>query len=389
MPELKPAYRIAPFEVDLTPPIGHPLAYGTNLKVDSPIYLRGVVLDDGGSRAVIAVADYIFLYGGAYHQWKRLLSRATGAPPAQVLLHSVHQHDSVRAEPEASDLLEEFGFEPVLDAGYWREVTAKVETAVRGAVQPGRKGAWRVVTSLATAERRVSGLASNRRLRGADGKIWGMRFSMCTDRRMRSEPVGLIDPILRTIGFMDGRGNPIACLHFYATHPMAAYRRDMVGADVPGRALDHVHDAAGGRHVYLTGCGGDVTFGKYCTGSKEEGLAILGERLGMELEANTKALTTKSYARISVRRSRFVIPLDKRFTLVPCLKSMLVLCRRFIPSCGVALARHIPPITAVQDNLASSRISCCSLGKSGLEGCQRPIFGTRSPLSRSTHFEVF
>ena len=30
--------------------------------------------------------------------------------------------------------------------------------------------------------------------------------------------------------------------------------------------------------------------------------------------------------------------------LVPCLKSMLVLRRRFIPSCGVALARHIPPI---------------------------------------------
>ena len=147
MPEpSKPAYRIAPFEVDLTPPIGHPLAYGTNLKVDSPIYLRGVVLDDGGSRAVIAVADYIFLYGGAYHQWKRLLSRTTGAPPAQVLLHSVHQHDSVRAEPEASNLMEEFGFDRVLEPDYWREATAKVDTAIRGAVQPGRKGAWRVVS---------------------------------------------------------------------------------------------------------------------------------------------------------------------------------------------------------------------------------------------------
>ena len=58
-----------------------------------------------------------------------------------------------------------------------------------------------------------------------------------------------------------------------------------------------------------------TTFGKYFTGSKEESLALLGERLGMELEANTKALAAKSCARMSLRRSWFVIPLDKRFTL--------------------------------------------------------------------------
>jgi hypothetical protein len=311
----RPTYRVAPFAVDITPPVGHPIAYGVNEKVDSPLYLRGVVLDDGTSRAVLASADYIFLWGGAHHRWQRVLGRAAGARGAQVLLHVVHQHDSVMPAPEADDILVKHGFERRLDPAYWRETTARVEEAVRRAGRPGKRGSWRRVHALATAERRVSGLASNRRLVGEDGKVWGMRFSMTTDERMQAAPVGVIDPVLRTIGFLDGRRRPIACLHYYATHPMAAYLRNMASADVPGRALDYVRRTrAGGSHVYFTGCGANVTFGKYVTRVKEKSLSILGDRLGRELAANTKALRPRDMGRLSVRRARFVIPRDRSVT---------------------------------------------------------------------------
>ena len=87
--------RIAPFTVDITPPIGFPLAYSANDKADSPVFVRGLVIEDSGERVVLAAADVIGLYGLAYPQWRRAIAAAAKTPERNVLIHAVHQHDSL------------------------------------------------------------------------------------------------------------------------------------------------------------------------------------------------------------------------------------------------------------------------------------------------------
>jgi len=45
--------QIASFKVDVTPPVGAQMAYDINKQVDTPIYIRGLILDDSHTRAVV------------------------------------------------------------------------------------------------------------------------------------------------------------------------------------------------------------------------------------------------------------------------------------------------------------------------------------------------
>ncbi len=141
----------------------------------------------------------------------------------------------------------------------------------------------------------MSGLAANRRLLDDDGICSAMRFSMCQDPALRQRPVGLIDPFLRTLALVGKNDTPVAALHFYASHPMVAYHRNMVSADVPGQALQYLseHQSQETFNLYLTGCGGNVTFGKYFNGDKEESLSLLGQRLGQGMLANLQQLEAR------------------------------------------------------------------------------------------------
>lgn len=303
------ALRIATFEVDLTPPVGEPIAFGVNRKTDSKIFLRGVVLDDGRARAVLAAADIIGLYGAVHARWRNVLARAAGTSARRVLLHCVHQHDSLRP-PSAflSKMLSTRRDFTQPNAAFYAGLLKKIETAVKRAMRSG----WQRVDSLATSERRLTGLASNRRLLDKRGKVFAMRWSMTSDPKLQRHPVGRIDPILRTIGFLGSNGRILATLHFYATHPMGAYGRDMCGADIPGVALDHLRSKTRGHHIYFTGCAGDITFGKYTTASKEKNLRVLGRRLGEALAANVLSLMPCATGPLSFAYERFKMPLDTR-----------------------------------------------------------------------------
>ena len=62
-------YKAIRFKVDVTPPVGLDMAYCPNNKVDMPIYVGGVILDDGATRVVWCTCDYIYVCGQTYEQW--------------------------------------------------------------------------------------------------------------------------------------------------------------------------------------------------------------------------------------------------------------------------------------------------------------------------------
>lgn len=302
-----PKLKIVTFKVDVTPPPGEPLAYDINEKTDAPIYISGIILDDGVTRIAWVSCDYIYICGESYVIWSKAIAKAAGTTRTNVFLHAVHQHDSIRLAPEYNPKDGEKGPLVVSD-----EYCEKSLSAVTGAIKKATNGPWQRVVKLLTGETRVGGLAANRRLTDENGKFVHTRFSGKNPPNLQAWPTGKIDPILRTICFEGENGRKIAALHFYATHPMAAYRRKMVGPDVPGWALRYVEKQAGPEmlNVYFTGCGGDITFGKYNITGDAASIELLGKRLGDGILQNLQNLEEKPFGPLEVKRVTFNVPFN-------------------------------------------------------------------------------
>src|SRR5262249_15133182 len=125
---------------------------------------------------------------------------------------------------------------------------------------------------------RVEQVASNRRYLDRDGKPAFDRTSATRDAYARAQPEGTIDPWLRTLSFWDGE-RPVAALCVYATHPMSRYGQGQVSSDFVGLARRRRQEGdASTFQVYVSGCSGNVTAGKYNDGAPEN-RELLAERI--------------------------------------------------------------------------------------------------------------
>ena len=307
-------YRAIRFKVDVTPPLGLDMACGVNKQVDMPIYVGGVILDDGAARVVWCSCDYIYICGETCERWKERLADAAGCPVENVFLHSVHQHDSMLVAPEYNPPpgavgddgkpypLE--GSDPDYVAKTIGDITAEIARLIAD-------DAWVPIAELKTAETRVGGLASNRRILNDDGVCYTSRTTMTTDPALQAFPTGLIDPMLRTVALVKEDGAVYAALHFYATHPQSAYGRDMVSGDVPGWAVRYACEKTPGTlHFYFTGCAGNVTMGKYNPSADAAAIAALGTRLGEYLVRNLSRLEERAGGPIRLYRAEVTVPFD-------------------------------------------------------------------------------
>jgi hypothetical protein len=301
------ALDIVTFQVDVTPPIGDPLAYVPNEQIETPIYVSGIVLDDGKTRVVWVSCDYLYICGESYDRWVEMIAKQAGTIIDNVFLHSVHQHDSIRWAPEYNPKPGEEG-PLVVSLEYCEKSLKDVSEAIAKAVS----GQWQYTGKLLTAETRVGGLAANRRLVDENGKFAHTRFSGKNPPALQAFSVGKIDPMLRTICFENTDGRRIVALHFYATHPMAAYMRKMVSTDVPGRALRHVmeNDDSIALHIYFTGCGGDITLGKYNLTGDIHAIEELGKRLGEGMLQNLRQLEEQPLGPLEVKRVAVAVPFN-------------------------------------------------------------------------------
>ena len=306
---------LARFVVDITPPVEHMITYGVNEKVDSRIYIRGVVVDDSRTRVVIASADILYFAFSAYEKMVAVIAEAAETSPGNVFLTAVHQHDSVLMKFPGED---GSWSRQIIAPEYWEKCVCDISDKVKNAVSDG----FEKIEHIATATTKIQGLASNRRTYNDDGSI-AMRYSMCRSPEIRNRPEGVYDPHLRTIAFLDGRDNLLAALHYYASHPMAAYHRNMVSADVPGVALKRVAEQLGedDRNIYITGCGGNVTFGKYgfwdedaSAESKVRSMNHFGEILGKAIIENINNLERRSCGSLRIRSEKLELPLREGVT---------------------------------------------------------------------------
>jgi hypothetical protein len=268
--------RIAPFNVDATPPIGAPLCDALvppAREIVDKLSCRGVVLLGEGKPIVLCVLDWVGIGNGGYDGFRAALAEAAGTTPDRVAVHCTHAHDAPGCDFDAEKLLGEHGLGgAAFDVAHAKQVIAAAAGAIKQSLKQPQQ-----VTHLGLGQARVHDVASNRRVLGPDGKVKWVRWSATRDAEARAQPEGVIDPLVRLISYFDG-DQPLLVMSYYATHPQSHYGQGGVSCDFPGLARNSREKELGVPHMHFNGAGGNVTAGKYNDGNPAN-RAALSQRL--------------------------------------------------------------------------------------------------------------
>lgn len=285
-----PGLKLATFDIDATPPVGAPMAYDPVTRLDEmTLRARGVVLLGAGEPIVLCAVDWIGIANEAHDAFRAALAEAARTTPQRVTVHTLHQHDAPGCDFTAERLLKEMGAKEFgrYESGFHRAVIGRLSEAVAASLtkaQPVTHVGW------GTAE--VREIASNRRIKGPDGRIRATRYTATKSAELRAEPEGVIDPQVSLISFWNNE-TPVAVLSYYACHPQSYYRTGIPSPDFPGIARFIRGQAMPeALHVHFNGAGGNVGAGKYNDGGKENRV-LLAQRLadGMKRAIETTVKT--------------------------------------------------------------------------------------------------
>ena len=281
--------RISVFQVDATPPLGTPVAYALARKIEDPLTARGVVLLGAGKPIVLCAVDWISISNGGHDVWRKSLAEAAGTSVDHVAVHVLHQHDGVRCDFTAEELLAPQGLAGKrFDVLFVRKTIENAAQAVKDSLAKAQP-----VTHLGVGEARVEKVASNRRILGPDGRVaiarsssyripepilsrlsaeakrQGYELSAARVDEALAAPEGVIDPLLRMLTFFNEE-QPLVSLSYYATHPQSYFGKGDVTAEFVGLARTQHEQARGGLTlVHFNGASGNVAAGKYNDGTPE------------------------------------------------------------------------------------------------------------------------
>lgn len=214
-------------KTEITPPLGVELAgYGYYLKrratrVDDPLFVRAVALEDRGRTYVVVSCDILGLNRSIVGRVRAGLLQKHAIPPSHVLIVSIHTHTAAPA---------------IAHEGCGEVCPEYVET-LPGAI-------------LAACEDALSDMRRVTSLRFSMGRLDG-RYAY-----NRAAEDGPVDDCAR--GFLLSRSEraPIALIS-YACHPVCRGRSTGVSADYPGRVC-RMAEEKGVLPVYLNGLCGDI-----------------------------------------------------------------------------------------------------------------------------------
>ena len=306
--------RVSRFSVDVTIPLGHRcmgLLPTKSKEIVDPLQTHGIVLLSDDDPIVIVAVDWCEIRNESYERWREVIAKAVGTEPVRVLLSSLHQHDAPVVDGGAENLLNSAGLTGKLfDFAFHEDCVQRVASAAEESLEDATP-----VTHLGLGKAKVEKVASNRRVVHPDGRVsFGRGSSSGGNAFMAEAPDGLIDPWLRTISFWNG-DKPLVALHSYATHPMSYYGRGGVTYDFVGMARERRRrDDQKVHQIYLSGCSGDVTAGRYNDGSQAS-RELLARRIYEGMTAAWDATEKTPISELSFRSTPLELPFrtEERF----------------------------------------------------------------------------
>ncbi|AMV27324.1 hypothetical protein VT84_23190 [Gemmata sp. SH-PL17] len=295
----EPKLTLATFDAEVTIPIGHPCMGGgiaPAKEIVDPLLAHGFVLSGAGKPVVFVALDWCEIRNGAYDLFREAIALAVDTDPVRVMLCALHQHDAPIMDLEAQELLEKHKAKgAICDLAFLTKAGARVASAAKVCLKNARP-----VTHIGTGEAKVEKVASNRRYLDESGKVQYNRMSASRDPKVRAGEEGTIDPLLKTLSFWNG-DTPLCGLSAYATHPMSYYGKGGVTADFVGMARKRRQaDTPGVFQMYASGCGGNVTAGKYNDGDPAN-REVLGDRIHSAMAAAWKATKKTAVKEVTFR----------------------------------------------------------------------------------------
>ncbi len=231
--------------------------------IEHPLELRGIVLRADERTFVIAAIDYCGICNTSDETLRGAMARAAGTTIDRVALQSLHQHSAPILDADAVRFLHGERSEQFSQhLKFTEDIASRTATAIAESIKR-----LQPVTKIVASKAKVDRVASNRRVPQPDGSI-AVRASVTREAAVREAPEGLIDPWLRTLTFFDD-DRKLVQLHYYATHPQTFYGDARISWDSVGIARERMEKATDAFQMYFTGCGGNVTVGKYNDGNRE------------------------------------------------------------------------------------------------------------------------
>lgn len=176
--------QISQFNVDITPEVGDPIAYGEAVGIDDRLSARGIVLTAGNAPIVLAAIDWIGNGNAGYDAWRERLADAAETSPGRVAVHTVHQRQTPWFDSDAIGLMQAHGERSYrIDPTYARKTIERVADAVKRAIDDPDP-----ITHVGIGTAPVKGVASNRQLIDENDQIANIRFSREPEEKWRDAP---------------------------------------------------------------------------------------------------------------------------------------------------------------------------------------------------------
>ena len=169
--------KVGVFEINVTPPIGSPVAYADTRSIVDSLFAKGIVILSDEEPVVLCAVDWIGIGNEGQDAWRESLASAAGTTTDRVSVHAVHQHDGVSCDFTIEGILDEYGL------GGWKSDTLFLRKTIRSvaiAVEQAKQNA-QPVTHLGFGQAMVEKVASNRRIIGEDDTVKITRWSRTTD----------------------------------------------------------------------------------------------------------------------------------------------------------------------------------------------------------------
>jgi hypothetical protein len=299
------ALRVGVAEVDITPPVGFPMAgyYHERLaegQIDR-LKAKAIVFEDGQMKAALVVCDLIGIATDLSREIRKKASDKTGIPQSNIVISATHSHT-------APDYMKEL----YLNLGGQRQDPARAEyisQLINGPVETivAAKAAAKPATLEAGSALQQTPVSFNRRFVMRDGSV---RTWMSLDHPQVVRPAGPIDQEIGILSIKDAPGKQLGIVSSFALH------LDTVGgmkwsADYPYFIEQTLRQAAGADviSIFGTGCCGDINH--VDPRRKERNKAdFIGNSIGQSIQQQLGKLQRLERADLVVKSARVQLPLQ-------------------------------------------------------------------------------
>jgi hypothetical protein len=238
-------FKISFFNHDITPEVGREIAgyapHQTSLGVHDPLYVNGLLLDDGRNKALLLGFDLLGLDAKVIAVIRKKCASKLALQEHQVILTCTHTHSG----PQSRTLP---GIEP--DKKYIAELIEKIAAGLDSLSAP---------ISVKTYYYSVNCDANlNRRIVSPDGVCKFLPHF----KELLPFADGPCDKELGMLFFFDEHGMPVYTIVNYAAHPLCSHAAGkaslLFSADYPGAVRRIIREETGSECMFVSGACGDM-----------------------------------------------------------------------------------------------------------------------------------